>query len=217
MSAASDELRCPRAVHLGCQRPGEIVIDRALAVGLYSRFGWDLNWPKPSRSEDYPLYMIGYALLLWPVVFLISYVATVRGNVTPDGLYVEKTECEVAEVPVYDSRGPSGGGCLELGQTRYVPIGSEVERVLKASGYTAGGFVLMFGGFAMFEKRKQERADLEGSERERRMQQYFASQKPHLIKCELCGKKNKVPFGSKLANCGKCGEELDLGLSFFEK
>jgi hypothetical protein len=70
----------------------------------------------------------------------------VREHVTADGLFVEVTDCVVAEEPIYDSRGPSGGDCLEYGQTRYVPIGSELERLLKASGYISGSYVLMFGG-----------------------------------------------------------------------
>jgi len=157
--------------------------------------------------------MIGYALLLWPVTFLILYLLVVRKDITPDGQFVESRDCVAAEEPIYDSRGPSGGGCLEYGETYYVPIGPLLERTLRSSGYMTVGYVLMFGGFAMFEKRKQERAELRT---EAMRVQRLATQQKAFATCKRCGQKNKFPLASRFANCGKCGEGLDLALEASE-
>jgi len=176
-----------------------------------------MNWPRPKTYSEYPLYMLGYWSVLVALSPILLYLLVIRDSMTPDGLFVIRKECAAYEPIVVDSRGPTGGDCVGEENERYVPVGVELREGIQRSAWVSASVVIVVAGFSLWEKRKRDIAEAEERERKRREQEYFASKEPLVIKCEKCRKKNKVPFGSRLANCAKCGEELDLGLSFFEK
>lgn len=178
-----------------------------------------MNWPRPKTYSEYPLYMFGYWCVLVAVSPLLLYLIDIRDSMTPDGLFViYEGACEAYEPMVVDSRGSTGGDCIgEQEPPTYVPVGVALREGIQRSAWVNAGVVIVVACFSLWERRKGDIAEAQYQERKRREQEYFASKDPLVIKCEKCRKKNKVPFGSRLAKCGKCGEELDLGLSFLEK
>lgn len=115
-----------------------------------------MSFPSPNSWKEYPLYIIGYWLVFWAILFFIS-VAFNMDDITPDGLYMRRIDC------LYSTRYDPNDDyeCLEYSEPYEIPAGELIKFRFEKSGWITGIPTIVFGLIIMFteiiEKRKSRK------------------------------------------------------------
>lgn len=110
--------------------------------------------PTPKKSREYPLYIIGYFIVIGLTIFMYGVLFDILPSITSKGTYVAKRDCiDTAEIGRYDE----SSVCVEYGQTYYEPVGTALQNKLKSSFLVSGLVVLVLGGWGYYNTRKKEK------------------------------------------------------------
>ena len=106
--------------------------------------------PLPKSKNEYPFYAFIYWIIIWAFFSLYS-IVIIQSSLTPDGKYVEKTDCL--------KKDKESAECIEYSKPYYVAAGTEIKYTFIQQGVyigigviTASSFFYFFGRASFFPR-----------------------------------------------------------------
>jgi len=96
------------------------------------------------KTVEYPFYILIFWLFSWGIIFLYGTFITIA-SITPDGKYVEKTNCVKKEK----------SECVKYSEPYYVTVGAEIYYSFISVGVITGAVSIIGGTALMFVNRKR--------------------------------------------------------------
>lgn len=123
-------------------------------VGTTPIIIFTMTLPAAKTSKEYPLYMLGYFIVIYAIAFLISAWSGLT-NLSPDGKYIQYYPCLETDTDDYGREYCSLQD--KAHPNHFVPAGAELVSRAQMDAVLVGLPVLGFGIYGWKKKREEEK------------------------------------------------------------